>query len=482
MVNNMITGMLCEDGDYLSAIRIILIIVNIIKVVLPIIIIGSAIIEIAKVITSNQEIKFDEHVSKLIKKIIAGIIVFFVPNILDGILILIQDESTNYHLCIEHANLDYIREAYNTQEQKLIDKARESLEMSHYQDAVYYLKKIKDSNKKAEFQKQLDEIKYYLDIISKINNMDKKEEYTPIKNEITSNVKDGTVQKKLLDLLEDKYKTLTTEEVAQVSGVGSLYKQEETDSLKVYIYKNNSYYVTHLWVKDAWSQLMKYDSPDYGKTLYRPSVLLEKAMTEDNLKQKLVVGFNASGFYLDGVYDTASVSAYKPYDKTSTGSLVITNGKVVRNAYQYAVKTWYIVGVDRNNKMHIYEDLATNDTEAKKKWADSVIGKIKNTYTFGGPLVKDGKVVESKSMPSPGSKLGRQAICQIDTNNFILITGTGLSWTELTNIMMQANCQTGMNLDGGGSIALLFKSKNSTTIEAISGNGRALAEVGYFKE
>ena len=85
-------------------------------------------------------------------------------------------------------------------------------------------------------------------------------------------------------------------------------------------------------------------------------------------------------------------------------------------------------------------------------------------------------------MPSPGSSLNRQAMCQIDKNNFILITGSNLSRTDLINIMLSANCRTGTNFDGGGSIALLYKSKNSNTIETIIGNGRALTEVGYFTE
>ena len=47
--------------------------------------------------------------------------------------------------------------------------------------------------------------------------------------------------------------------------------------------------------------------------------------------------------------------------------------------------------------------------------------------------------------------------------------------------MLNLKCQTGTNLDGGGSIALLYKDKNSS-IQTIIGNGRSLTEVGYFSE
>lgn len=85
-------------------------------------------------------------------------------------------------------------------------------------------------------------------------------------------------------------------------------------------------------------------------------------------------------------------------------------------------------------------------------------------------------------MPSATSKLNRQAICQVNANNFILITGSNLNRDDLINIMLDLKCQTGTNLDGGGSIALLFKDKNSNEIETVIGNQRALTEVGYFIE
>ena len=264
---------------------------------------------------------------------------------------------------------------------------------------------------------------------------------------------------------------------------GSLVKQEETETLKVAIYKVNSYYITRIWAKNPYMQLNKFDSPNYGKSLEQPGSLLKKATEQNNLGNKLIVGFNASGFYLKGTYDVASVNAYPAYDRTSVGSLVITDGKVVRNAYTKACKTWYIAGVDQDNVMNIYTDSKTNDFNAKQEWANSVIGNIRNTFTFASPLVINGAASnETTSMPSPTGAPNRQAICQVDNNNFILITGPGLTRQNLIDIMLKANCQTGTNFDGGGSIALLFKSKNSTKIETIIGNGRALTEVGYFSE
>jgi len=267
----------------------------------------------------------------------------------------------------------------------------------------------------------------------------------------------------------------------------TIVKQNETDTLKIYITKKGSYYITRIWAYDPYYQLNKKDSPEYGSNLYKPKDLLQFAINDNNLDNKLIVGFNASGFYLKNTYDAASVSKYSGYDKTSVGTLVITDGKVIRNVYDKAYKTWYIAGVDSSNTLKVFTDsMASTTTEinTKKQWASSVINSgIRNTFTFASPLVMNGvKSDITTSMPSSSSKVNRQAICQVNSNNFVLITGSQLSRNNLIEIMLGLNCQTGTNLDGGGSIALLFKEPNNSTITTIIGNSRNLTEVGYFTE
>lgn len=263
--------------------------------------------------------------------------------------------------------------------------------------------------------------------------------------------------------------------------------KEETNTLKVYVSKFDNYYITRVWARNPYTQLNKYDSPEYGVNLYRPKKLLEDAVLKYNLDNKLLLGFNASGFYLKDTYDADSVSKYSGYNKTSVGTLVITNGKVVRNVYNKAYKTWFISGIDKNNKFRIFTDLKTSNSEevkTKKSWADEVINSgIRNTFTFASPLIENGKRSTNLiNMPSPTIYKNRQAICQVNKNNFVLITGENLNREDLINTMLDLNCETGTNLDGGGSIALLYKSKNSSNIETIIGNNRSLTEVAYFSE
>ncbi len=498
----------CDNGDILNVIRIVLIFINILRVVTPLIIIGFGIKDLMAVVTGNKDGKIKDSLISIGKRLIAGLAVFMAPVMINGLLNFLIQDPTNYSMCIDEATPEGIQRAYYNTALKLVDLAKSELDAGKLQDALAYARtKLTDEGQVNEIKKLYDKIRDYLDIQDEISIMTKKDQYNDLRAKVNS-VDDSNVKAILIDKLERKYRNLEDRQgslrkkrdtdgpnggnstvlnsnpnMADAGLTGEIVKQEETDTLKVVIRKSGTYYTTQVWVKDPYNQLNKYDSPNYGRQTLHPSYLLKKAIEERNLSDKLIVGFNASGFYLKNVYDAASVNYYPAYDKTSVGTLVITDGKVVRNAYDKAYKTWYIAGVDDTGTLNIYTDSKSTDVNAKKAWSETVISEIRNTFTFASPLVENGQASsETTSMPSPTGKPKRQAICQIDGNNFLLITGSELSRQDLIDIMLSANCQTGTNFDGGGSIALLFKSKNSTEIEVIIGNNRDLTEVGYFSE
>lgn len=259
----------------------------------------------------------------------------------------------------------------------------------------------------------------------------------------------------------------------------------DTETLKAYIVNGGSYYLTYIWVKDAYTQLNKSVSPEYGKRLYYPRELLNKAVTNNNLQNKMLIGFNASGFYLKDKYDASSVDAYSAYDRTSVGTIVINNGMLVRNAYNYAVKTWYTIGVNKDNKMLVFEDLKTNNKTEKQAWAQKVISSgIRNTFTFAAPVIQNGvRTNITTSMPGGfDDKKGLQLMCQVNENNFLLFTSRDETRNKAISEFLKVGCQTAMNLDGGGSVALFYKDKSSNEITNVIGGNRDLPEVGYFNE
>jgi len=267
----------------------------------------------------------------------------------------------------------------------------------------------------------------------------------------------------------------------------------ETDTLKVYISKYSSYHLTRVWMKNPYTQVNKYDCPSYGKSRCKTADLLSQATNSYNLKNKIVIGFNASGMYSKSEgWDEESVKAYKAYNETSVGTLVITNGKVIRNVYDKGDrKTWFITGINKDNKMLVFEDTKMKETtvQEKKKWSESVINSgIRNTFTFAAPVILNGQKTNPKdskysAMPdnSNKTKKGLQLLCQINDNNFVLFTGNTTRNTAIDKFM-QLGCKTAVNLDGGGSIYLFYKEKNSDNFVKLRGGNRTLTEIGLFTE
>ena len=304
-----------------------------------------------------------------------------------------------------------------------------------------------------------------------------------ISNRVASNIK-VKVEDEVLNTTEINCSNNSHEPVIPAANENIVY-HGDSETLKAYIVRRNGYLLTYIWVKDAYTQLNKSDSPEYGSKLYYPKELMNKANTNNNLTDKIMIGFNASGFYLKGSYDIESVNAYPAYNKTSVGTLVITNGKVIRNAYDHAVKTWYTIGVNKENKLLVFEDLKTDNISEKQKWAQSVIDSgIRNTFTFAAPIMQNGvKTNITTSMPGNYStKKGLQIMCQINENNFILFTSSNESRDHAITEFTKLGCQTAMNLDGGGSIALMYKDKNTNEIVKVIGGSRELPEIGYFTE
>lgn len=276
--------------------------------------------------------------------------------------------------------------------------------------------------------------------------------------------------------------------ITPLNGENVILKRS-TSTLKVYVSKYSNYYLTRIWVRNPYSQLNKFDSFEYGTNLYQPSVLLKGASDTYNLQNQFLLGFNASGFYLKDKYDAESVAGYSKYNKTSVGTLVITNGKVIRNYYDKSFKTWYIMGIDKNNQMRLFTDskaTTTSEINEKKVFSNTVINSgIRNTFTFAAPLILNGVRTNIRtSMPDPNNNTlkGIQTICQVNDNNFVLITSTSMKRNDAIEKMLSLNCKTATNLDGGGSVALLYKDIGTNEVKVILGNNRSLTEVAYFSE
>ena len=109
---------------------------------------------------------------------------------------------------------------------------------------------------------------------------------------------------------------------------------------------------------------------------------------------------------------------------------------------------------------------------------------VKNTFAFSPVLVYDGEIKNTQT-----EKNIRQAICQIDRNNFVFVTntnstdnrGVGFDFNSLAQYMMKLNCKIGFNLDGGGSVNHYYKD-NTSKLHSVVNSSRGLVDMLYFVE
>ena len=80
-----------------SVLRIIGEVINVIKIVVPLVIIGLASSDLFKAITSGKEDSIFKAVKGIASRIIVGVLIFFIPSILEFGFTLV-DEWSNYEL------------------------------------------------------------------------------------------------------------------------------------------------------------------------------------------------------------------------------------------------------------------------------------------------------------------------------------------------------------------------------------------------
>ena len=281
-------------------------------------------------------------------------------------------------------------------------------------------------------------------------------------------------------------------------------------TLAYWIEEPNQYYkITHIWVKDSYNQLKvaippKVSKAEYPRKLLYPSELINNEIKSEKYSNKALVAINASAaigtqFYTD---------IPKNYRGTAASVYVLNRGKEIRNSVNESLMivningnrqsvssrlSRVVNGITNDGILKTYQFNVVNSAydNASINANNGIIKTIKNdgvkdTWGFvNEPIVKNGKLKVTKAEVND-----RQAICQIDKNNFIIITNTtsidskGFSFTNLGNLMIKMNCKTVINLDGGGSISYYYKKNTSKLlkINTENTNNRYINDMLYFVE
>ena len=175
----------------------------------------------------------------------------------------------------------------------------------------------------------------------------------------------------------------------------------------------------------------------------------------------------------------------------------IRAGTVIRNGQEFRrvdAERYDQLIIDNNGDFHILQRPLAAEFDA---WQ----GKILHSFVFGPGLVIDGKLQEIGSESDYGSgmtfkkKAQRQAICQMDTLSYLIITtegpdqssGGGFTLYDFAQLVYDCGPVNAYNLDGGSSTYLIMgqtdanNPKNAKRINNSNGkNIRPITDAIYF--
>ena len=363
------------------------------------------------------------------------------------------------------------------------------------------------------------------------------------------------------------------------SGQSSLKVEYESSTLKYWLERPSGthYVVTHIWVEDAKSQMKvalttpKSSGSNYPREIQIGGTIINNEIKNKGYQNKGLVAVNASPMNDGNLVKKSPVK----WRGTQDIPLVINDGKVIRNSVKISISSSELTSTEKTNyNYNSYSSLSSYNSDNKmlstfsryvvfldkstgnlnyrwfynpflygnSKWisdrnakyekdkettrikdasyylkandnnANYVIKNADYTFGFSPRLIVNGE----SANPDASKKANRQALCQIDAHNFILITSHldgkssesnsdssskyfcgplingkcprvtwGLTLNDLSNIMVKYGCKTGVNLDGGGSTTYYYKNTKGTSSATrlpIQKENRGLADMLYFVE
>ena len=123
----MILGV-CDSAEVLKTMRIVKIVINFIRIIVPIILIITSMMTFTKAITNSDNKK---ALNIFIKKIVAALAIFLVPTFV-GIILKLVDQNKIYYSCFENATKEGIDNAYVEIASKYLSTAKETLNEYDY--------------------------------------------------------------------------------------------------------------------------------------------------------------------------------------------------------------------------------------------------------------------------------------------------------------------------------------------------------------
>ncbi len=153
---------ICSDPKVLEIMRIVNLVINVIRIAVPIILIFVLMIKLVGAVTKSDEDGLKKVLKTAPKNILAAALVFLVPMIV-RIVVHITAPDSEYEKCITITSVSEVNNSYEQRMEQLVLKAEETKTLNDYNAAYNYLKYIKDADKRKEYEERLEKIKNEID-------------------------------------------------------------------------------------------------------------------------------------------------------------------------------------------------------------------------------------------------------------------------------------------------------------------------------
>ena len=145
---------LCDNPDVLKVIKIVKIIINLIKIIVPIALIVTIMISLMQSILDKDNDALNKELKKSTNKLIAAVLIFLIPTFVSLIFNTVGSD-TDYKNCLKNANEEKINKLYVVKAEQLLQKANETTDRIDYLQASKAVLNVKDEKYRKELNEQL---------------------------------------------------------------------------------------------------------------------------------------------------------------------------------------------------------------------------------------------------------------------------------------------------------------------------------------
>lgn len=173
----------CNNPDVLRVIMYIKILLKYVFILVPMGLILMMGLDFFKNVVAGKEDEMSKNTKLSLKRLIFCVALFFVPTIVSLVVKIIDDSldtKTSYTDCIINAESSIIEEKEADYAWNIVEEAKASNDFNKIEDALAYVNRIKDEEKKKEYKEVIELVKEEIIADAKSRQQQEEDNYRPV--------------------------------------------------------------------------------------------------------------------------------------------------------------------------------------------------------------------------------------------------------------------------------------------------------------